>query len=100
AFFERGAQHLSHRNRALTWGNMATLLKERYVSIFDVKYPGNDELTRVPTLEEQKLTIIPANQYNDSDDPLRPVLNPARLQEMAEWLQQKASPWAEIKINN
>ncbi|CEE95324.1 conserved hypothetical protein [Xenorhabdus nematophila str. Anatoliense] len=100
AFFERGAQHLSHRNRALTWGNMATLLKERYVSIFDVKYPDNDELTRVPTLEEQKLIIIPANRYNDSDDPLRPVLNPARLQEMAEWLQQKASPWAEIKINN
>lgn len=100
AFFERGAQHLSHRNRALTWGNMATLLKERYVSIFDVKYPGNDELTRVPALEKQQLTIIPANRYNDSDDPLRPVLNPARLQEMAEWLQQKGSPWAEIEISN
>ncbi|PHM49295.1 hypothetical protein [Xenorhabdus miraniensis] len=100
AFFERGAQHLSHRNRALTWGNMATLLKERYVSIFDVKYPGNDELTRVPALEKQQLTIIPANRYNDSDDPLRPVLNPARLQEMADWLKQKGSPWAEIKIKN
>ncbi|WP_338803465.1 hypothetical protein WDV76_15190 [Xenorhabdus griffiniae] len=100
AFFERGAQHLSHRNRALTWGNMATLLTERYVSIFDVKYPGNDELTRVPALEKQQLTIIPANRYNDSDDPLRPVLNPARLQEMAEWLQQKGSPWAEIEISN
>ncbi|MDC9614010.1 hypothetical protein PSI19_09015 [Xenorhabdus khoisanae] len=100
AFFARGAQHLSHRNRALTWGNMATLLKERYVSIFDVKYPGNDELTRVPALEKQQLTIIPANRYNDSDDPLRPVLNPARLQGMAEWLQQKGSPWAEIEISN
>ncbi|MDX7990057.1 hypothetical protein [Xenorhabdus littoralis] len=100
AFFERGAQHLSHRNRALTWGNMATLLKEHYVSIFDVKYPDNDELIRVPALKEQKLTIIPANRYNDSDDPLRPVLNPARLQGMTEWLQQKGSPWAEIKINN
>ncbi|MDE9550461.1 hypothetical protein [Xenorhabdus bovienii] len=100
AFFERGAQHLSHRNRALTWGNMATLLKEHYVSIFDVKYPGDDELTRVPALEEQQLTIIPANRYNDSDDPLRPVLNPARLQGMADWLQQKGSPWAEIKVRN
>ncbi|WP_047684509.1 MULTISPECIES: hypothetical protein [Xenorhabdus] len=100
AFFARGAQHLSHRNRALTWGNMATLLKERYVSIFDVKYPGHDELTRVPALEKQQLTIIPANRYNDSDDPLRPVLNPARLQGMAEWLQQKGSPWAEIEISN
>ncbi|OTA18515.1 hypothetical protein Xvie_00343 [Xenorhabdus vietnamensis] len=100
AFFERGAQHLSHRNRALTWGNMATLLKERYVSIFDVKYPSNDELTRVPALEKQQLTIIPANRYNDSDDPFRPELNPARLQEMAEWLQQKGSPWAEIEISN
>ncbi|MBC8954028.1 hypothetical protein [Xenorhabdus sp. PB62.4] len=100
AFFERGAQHLSHRNRALTWGNMATLLKEHYVSIFDVKYPSNDELTRVPALEKQQLTIIPANRYNDSDDPFRPVLNPARLQGMAEWLQQKSSPWAEIEISN
>ncbi|MCC8379912.1 hypothetical protein [Xenorhabdus sp. PB30.3] len=100
AFFERGAQHLSHRNRALTWGNMATLLKERYVSIFDVKYPGNDELTRVPALEKQQLTIIPANRYNDSDDPLRPVLNLARLQGMAKWLQQKGSLWAEIEISN
>ncbi|MDC9591113.1 hypothetical protein PSI23_17925 [Xenorhabdus sp. XENO-10] len=99
-FFERGAQHLSHRNRALTWGNMVTLLKERYVSIFDVKYPSNDEFTRVPALEKQQLTIIPANRYNDSDDPFRPVLNPARLQEMAGWLQQKSSPWAEIEISN
>ncbi|MDE9435270.1 hypothetical protein KKI95_04780 [Xenorhabdus bovienii] len=100
AFFERGAQHLSHRNRALTWGNMATLLKEHYVSIFDVKYPSNDELTRVPALAEQQLTIIPANRYNDSDDPLRPVLNEARRTGMAKWLQQKGSPWAEIKISN
>ncbi|WP_036768615.1 hypothetical protein [Photorhabdus australis] len=100
AFFERTAQGLSHRNRALTWGNMATLLKERYISIFDVRYPGNDELTRVPALEQQQLTVIPANRYNDSDDPLRPVLNPARLQEMADWLQQKDSPWAAIKIRN
>ncbi|MDE9486810.1 hypothetical protein [Xenorhabdus bovienii] len=100
AFFERGAQHLSHRNRALTWGNMATLLKEHYASIFDVKYPSNDELTRVPALAEQQLTIIPANRYNDSDDPLRPVLNEARRTGMAKWLQQKGSPWAEIKISN
>ncbi|MDE9465877.1 hypothetical protein [Xenorhabdus bovienii] len=100
AFFERGAQHLSHRNRALTWGNMATLLKEHYVSIFDVKYPSNDELTRVPALAEQQLTIIPANRYNDSDEPLRPVLNEARRTGMAKWLQQKGSPWAEIKISN
>ncbi|MGJ0579611.1 hypothetical protein ACR71G_16415 [Xenorhabdus bovienii] len=100
AFFERGAQHLSHRNRALTWGNMATLLKERYISIFDVKYPGNDELTRVPARETQQLTIIPANRYNDSNDSLRPVLNPERLKEMADWLKQKGSPWAEIKVEN
>ncbi|CAQ85431.1 MULTISPECIES: hypothetical protein [Photorhabdus] len=100
AFFERIAQNLSHRNRSLTWGNMVTLLKERYVSIFDVKYPGNDELTRVPALEQQQLTVIPANRYNDSDDSLRPVLNPARLQEMADWLQQKDSPWASIEVRN
>ncbi|MDQ9128529.1 hypothetical protein RDT67_19105 [Serratia fonticola] len=99
-FFARGAQRLSHRNRALTWGNMATLLKQRYASIFDVKYPGNDELTRVPALEHQQLTVIPANRYNDSDDPLRPLLNPARLMEMANWLEQRGSLWASITVTN
>ncbi|AHG18624.1 hypothetical protein Z042_02590 [Chania multitudinisentens RB-25] len=99
-FFTRGAQRLSHRNRALTWGNMATLLKQRYVSIFDVKYPRHDELTRVPALEHQQLTVIPSNRYNDSDDLLRPLLNPARLAEMADWLEQRDSLWASIIVAN
>ncbi|WP_099124264.1 hypothetical protein [Xenorhabdus stockiae] len=100
AFFERVAQRLSHRNRALTWGDITKLLKERYASIFDVKYPHNDELTRISALKIQPLTIIPDNRYSDSDDPLRPELNTARRQEMAEWLQQKDSPWAQINILN
>ncbi|AKA38448.1 hypothetical protein UGYR_08565 [Yersinia ruckeri] len=99
-FFEREAQRLSHRNRALTWGNMVTLLKQRYISIFDVKYPGNDELTLVPAPEIQQLTVIPVNHYNDGDDPLRPVLNTARLAEMADWLEQRDSLWASIIVVN
>ncbi|CNH72988.1 baseplate J/gp47 family protein [Yersinia pekkanenii] len=99
-FFEREALRLSHRNRALTWGNMATLLKARYTSIFDVKYPTHDELTQVSALEQQQLTVIPANRYNDSDDALRPVLNPARLAEMADWLEQRDSLWASITVTN
>ncbi|MFW5400585.1 hypothetical protein V2A85_12855 [Yersinia sp. 1252 StPb PI] len=99
-FFEREAQRISHRNRALTWGNMATLLKQRYLSIFDVKYPGNDELTQVPAPEIQQLTVIPVNRYNDGDDPLRPLLNPARLAEMADWLEQRDSLWASIIVAN
>ncbi|EKN3346133.1 hypothetical protein AAIP73_001576 [Yersinia ruckeri] len=99
-FFEREAQRLSHRNRALTWGNMVTLLKQRYLSIFDVKYPGNDELTRVPAPETQQLTVIPVTHYNDGDDPLRPLLNPARLAEMANWLEQRDSLWASITVAN
>ncbi|CND35903.1 hypothetical protein [Yersinia pseudotuberculosis] len=99
-FFEREALRLSHRNRALTWGNMATLLKTRYISIFDVRYPTHDELTQVSALEQQQLTVIPVNRYNDSDDALRPVLNPARLAEMADWLEQRDSLWASITITN
>ncbi|AHK18469.1 hypothetical protein BF17_03250 [Yersinia similis] len=99
-FFDREAQRLSHRNRALTWGNMATLLKARYISIFDVKYPTHDELTQVSASEQQQLTVIPANHYSDSDDALRPVLNPARLAEMADWLEQRDSLWASITVTN
>ncbi|WP_434524734.1 hypothetical protein [Photorhabdus asymbiotica] len=100
AFLERVPARLSHRNRVLSWGNIATLLKENFSSLFDVKYPSVSELTKIPAPEKRQLIIIPDNRYKDNDDSLRPVLNQARLTEMVEWLDRLSSPWTTIEIKN
>ncbi|NRN28627.1 hypothetical protein [Photorhabdus heterorhabditis] len=100
AFLTRLPARLSHRNRVLSWGNIVSLLKEQFVSLFDVKYPSANELTKIPAPEIQRLIVIPNSRYKDNDDVLRPKLNPARLAEMVEWIKQLSSPWATIEINN
>ncbi len=100
AFLKRVPVRLSHRNRVLSWGNMVTLLKDNFVSLFDVRHHSGGKLTTIPAPEKQQLIVIPDNRYKDNDDALRPELNPARLAEMVEWLSQLSSPWATIEINN
>ncbi len=100
AFLTRIPPRLSHRNRALSWNNIVTLLKENFTSIFDVKYPSANELTKIPAPETQQLIVIPDSRYKDNDDALRPILNPARLAEMVHWISQLSSPWTTLKIDN
>ncbi|MCC8458338.1 hypothetical protein [Photorhabdus aegyptia] len=100
AFLKRIPVRLSHRNRVLSWGNMVTLLKDHFVSLFDVRYHSGSQLTTIPAPEKQQLIVIPDNRYKDNDDALRPTLNPARLKEMISWLSQLSSPWTAIEINN
>ncbi|OCA54320.1 hypothetical protein [Photorhabdus namnaonensis] len=99
-FLAQVPPRLSHRNRALSWSNIVTLLKENFISIFDVKYPSSNELTRIPAPETQQLIVIPDSRYKDNDDALRPILNPARLAEMVYWISQLSSPWTTLKIDN
>ncbi|WP_434524664.1 hypothetical protein [Photorhabdus asymbiotica] len=100
AFLKRIPTRLSHRNRVLSWGNMVTLLKDHFVSLFDVRHHSGSQLTTIPAPDKQQLIVIPDNRYKDNDDALRPKLNAARLKEMVEWLGRLSSPWAAIEINN
>ncbi|WP_323839835.1 hypothetical protein [Photorhabdus africana] len=100
SFLTRISARLSHRNRVLSWGNIATLLKDHFVSLFDVQYPSVNELTKIPAPEIQRLIVIPDSRYKDNDDALRPTLNPARLTEMVDWLARLSSPWTTIEISN
>ncbi|WP_350304996.1 hypothetical protein [Photorhabdus viridis] len=99
-FLKRVPTRLSHRNRALNWDDIVTLLKEQFISIFDVKYPSTNELTKIPAPENRQLVVIPDNRYKDNNDSLRPELNQARLTEMVEWLDRLSSPWTTIEIKN
>ncbi len=100
SFLTRVPARLSHRNRVLSWGNIATLLKDHFVSLFDVQSPSVNELTKIPAPEIQRLIVIPDSRYKDNDDALRPKLNQARLTEMVEWLSQLSSLWTTIEIDN
>ncbi|WP_445374821.1 hypothetical protein ACSLVK_01600 [Photorhabdus tasmaniensis] len=100
AFLKRIPVRLSHRNRVLSWENMVTLLKDHFVSLFDVRYHSGGELTTIPAPEKQQLIVIPDNRYKDNNDVLRPELNLARREEMVKWLSRLSSPWATIEINN
>lgn len=99
-FLARAAQRLSHRQRALTWRDMAAILKADFSAVFDVATQGRQRQAVPPAQQEQRLIVIPLNRERDNADALRPLLNPARLAEMAAHLQRLASPWQEIVVAN
>jgi hypothetical protein len=99
-FFTRAAQRLSHRNRAVTWQDMVTLLKSRYSSIYNVIVPSEDSMTDLPPATTQILLVIPANAWKDNQDPLRPLFSQSHLDDMAAYLQALASAWTRIQVVN
>lgn len=99
-FFQRAAQRLSHRNRAVTWNDYRQLLMERYPQVMDVKSPAVSRLSQVPAPLTQQMVIVPHIQQRDNDDALRPTLHAARLTEMTETLSALASPFVTLKLSN
>ncbi|MGL4353719.1 MAG: hypothetical protein ACRCTP_07310 [Aeromonas popoffii] len=100
AMLQRAATRIAHRQRAITWNNMRSLLMEQYPEIFDVRFPDVDRLSRLPALEVQSLMVIPDGRYGDNDDALRPALSVGRLTRMAQWLAQYTSLWAAPTLKN
>lgn len=100
ALLQRAATRIAHRQRAITWNNMRSLLMEHYPQIFDVRFPDVDKLSRLPAIEVQSLMVIPDGRYCDNDDALRPTLSDGRLVKMAQWLTQYTSLWAEPTLKN
>lgn len=100
ALLQRAATRIAHRQRAITWNNMRSLLMEHYPELFDVRFPDVNKLSRMPALEVQSLMVIPDGRYGDNDDALRPVLSDGRLTRMAQWLAQYTSLWAAPTLKN
>ncbi|WGS53953.1 hypothetical protein LFL96_23225 [Paraburkholderia sp. D15] len=100
AFFERIASRLNHRNRALTWVDVQALLKEKYPSVFGIGIPSVDTTFSLPAPVQQVAVVIPVSGMKDNGDPLRPALSEVHLTDMADYLGQLASPWADIVLRN
>ena len=99
-FFERSAQRLSHRNRALTWQDMIELVKTKFPSVFGVVTPDSINQRTLPAPRQQRLIVIPFTAEKDNADPLRPMLNEATLDDMATFLRRQSSPWQNIVVHN
>lgn len=98
-FNARVAQRLWHRNRALTWREIKTLLLDAYPEIHDALPPTTDSDQAVGA-RSFNLVIIPAHGYQDNEDPLRPVFNAARLDAMARYMKAHLSPWLTLTLVN
>nr|WP_133154259.1 hypothetical protein [Vibrio cyclitrophicus] len=100
AFFTRIQRQLSHRQRALTWPDMVTLLKTEFPNVLEALTPSEARLTRVPAFKEQALIVLPRAGEQDNDDPLRPMFNAEKLAYMTRYLQALASQWQTPQVVN
>lgn len=100
AMIARAATRISHRQRAISWGNMRSLLMDNYPQLFDIRFPNVEQLNHIPAPVTQTLLAIPDSRYRDNDDVLRPTLSAVRLSAMATWLKQYTSLWAEPVVMN
>jgi len=94
AMLVRAATRISHRQRAISWGNMRSMLMDNYPQLFDIRFPDVKKLNRIPALVTQTLLAIPDSRYRDNDDRFRPALSTVRLNDMAAWLKQYTGLWA------
>lgn len=97
---QRAATRIAHRKRAISWGNMRSMLMDQYPQLYDVQFPDAEKLNHIPALEVQQLLAIPDSRQSDNDDPLRPTLSSARLKAMSDWLAQYTSLWAQPELVN
>lgn len=100
AMLVRAAARISHRQRAISWGNMRSMLMDNYPQLFDIRFPDEKALNHIPALITQTLLAIPDSRYRDNDDALRPTLSAGRLNAMSAWLRQYTSLWAEPQLVN
>ncbi|WP_369790568.1 hypothetical protein [Rouxiella sp. WC2420] len=92
-FNDRVAQRLRHRNRALSWKDISTLLTAKYPEIQALKMGGTDR-------SEKILVVMPYVSHSDNNDPLRPTINQGRLAEMASYIKSLGTPWLSLKVVN
>lgn len=99
-FIKNVAIRLSHRNRALTWSDMALILKSQFDEVLEVIIPYNTTSNAITAQLQQKLIVLPRENEKDNDDSLRPLFNAARLDAMSKFLQSRASLWQNIQVMN
>ncbi len=97
-FTERAAKYLSHRQRAVSWRDVKTILLDQFPEIYDVRIPERSE--HLDANDVQTITMIPTYGKADNGDMLKPKFGPAHLARMQTYLQSVSSPWFHVKLSN
>lgn len=99
-FAERVAKRLRHRERALNGWDLATLLKDGYTGLCEVKIAGAIRRSPQENQSVQQLVVMPSLAIMDNEDSRCPVLSKTHLTEMTDWLKKRASPWLHLECCN
>lgn len=94
AFNFRIGERLHHRQRAITWSDIKSLLKARYPEIQALR-------NNLSNRTKQKLIVIPVpHARDDSSAPLKPRFNNGRLGEMSDYIKTLSSNRLNLLIEN
>ncbi|CBW75285.1 unnamed protein product [Mycetohabitans rhizoxinica HKI 454] len=100
AWIARVSARLRHRERALTDWDIGRLLRDYYPGIRDLHLAESRVVRAMQHRARQTIVLMPRASTNDNGDPLRPAFSQAHLNEMRDWLAQRASPWLQITCCN
>ncbi|MFM0067280.1 baseplate J/gp47 family protein [Paraburkholderia aspalathi] len=100
AFLARTARRLRHRERALNDDDLLTLLHEQYPVLSEVQMAQTRVERSIRHQSEQTIVVMPTQAGRDNDEALYPAFSPTHLDEMRDWLTQRASPWLGLTLRN
>lgn len=120
ASMQRIAEQVMHRGRASNWRDIVQLIIANFPDVHHVRLPGvkildglyipkappanaRNSATAEPVLvtdRVQEIMVIPQAGINQGQDPHKPILSPARLKEIQQFITDRASPWLNLQVLN
>ncbi|WP_017349795.1 hypothetical protein [Pantoea sp. A4] len=120
ASMQRIAEQVMHRGRASNWRDIVQLVIANFPDVHHVRLPGTKILdglyipkapsdssrtsaTAEPVLDPdrvQEIMVIPQAGINQGKDPRKPILSPARLKAIQQFITDRASPWLNLRVLN
>ncbi len=98
-FIRRGSERLRHRNRAITPWDYERLVLERFPQVFKVKCQPHTDETVTRRAGHTALVIVPNLRRNGgAANPLEPRAGDVLLGEVAEYLEDLATPFARLHV--
>jgi hypothetical protein len=97
-FIRRGSERLRHRNRAITPWDYERLVLERFPDIYKVKCLPHTDETVAPRAGHTALVIVPNLRRGGASNPLEPRAGDVLLGEVADYLDDLATPFARLHV--
>jgi hypothetical protein len=97
-YFQRCSERLRHRDRAVTAWDFERLVLQAFPYVFKVKCLPNTDASGLASPGDVALVIIPNLLHSNSGDPLEPKAGDVLLDDIAAYLLDLGSPFANIHV--